>query len=99
MYLEGELLIEDRIEGLPVDLGLKLLLLVRQQVDLYVRVRCATHVHGRQLCCLDNPHYELREKDEGQKSEGGCVKKSTSPNHHNVYHHPTTILTVNLYLG
>lgn len=30
MYLEGELFIEDRVEGLPVDLGLKLLLLVRQ---------------------------------------------------------------------
>ncbi len=30
VYLEGELLIEDRIEGLPVDLGLKFLLLVRQ---------------------------------------------------------------------
>ena len=64
-YLEGELLIEDRIEGLPMDLGLKLLLLVRQQVDLYVWVRCATHVHGRQLCSLDDPHYELQEEDEG----------------------------------
>lgn len=30
VYLEGELFIEDRVEGLPVDLGLKLLLLVRQ---------------------------------------------------------------------
>ena len=28
-YLEGELLVENRIEGLPVDLGLKLLLFVR----------------------------------------------------------------------
>lgn len=63
-YLEGELLIEDRVEGLPMDLGLKFLLLVRQQVDLYVRVRCATHVHSRQLCSLNDPHYELRRKRE-----------------------------------
>lgn len=69
MYLEGELLIKDGVEGLPVDLGLKLLLLVRQQVDLYVRVRRAAHVHSRQLCGLDDPHYELKEEDEGLKSE------------------------------
>lgn len=66
-YLEGELLIEDRVEGLPVDLGLKLLLLVRQQVDLHVRVGCAAHVHGRQLCRLDDPHYELQEKMKDRK--------------------------------
>lgn len=47
-----------------MDLGLELLLLVRQQVDLYVRVGCATHVHGRQLCSLDDPHDELMEEDE-----------------------------------
>lgn len=62
VYLEGELFVEDRIEGLPVDLGLKLLLLVRQQVDLYVWVGRATHVHSRQLCGLDDPHYELKEE-------------------------------------
>lgn len=62
-YLEGELLVENRIEGLPVDLGLKLLLFVRQQVDLYIGVRRATHVHGGQLCSLDDPHNELMEKD------------------------------------
>lgn len=67
MYLEGELLIEDRIEGLPVDLGFKLLLLVRQQVDLYVWVRCAPHVHSRQLSRLDDPHHELKEEDERVK--------------------------------
>lgn len=62
-YLEGELLIEDRVEGLPVDFGLKLLLFVRQQVDLYVWVRRAAHVHSRQLCSLDDPHYELMEEE------------------------------------
>lgn len=62
VHLEGELLIEDGVEGLPVDLGLKFLLLVRQQVDLYVWVRCATHVHSRQLGRLNDPHHELRRK-------------------------------------
>ena len=65
MYLEGELLVEGRIEGLPVDFGLKLLLLVGQQVDLYVRVGCATHVHSGQLRGLDDPHHELKEEDRG----------------------------------
>lgn len=59
-YLEGELLVEGGVEGLPVDFGLKLLLLVGQQVDLDVGVRGATHVHGGQLCGLDDPHYELQ---------------------------------------
>lgn len=61
-YLEGELLVEDRVEGLPVDFGLKLLLFVRQQVDLYVWVRRAAHVHSRQLRRLDDPHHELMEE-------------------------------------
>lgn len=56
-----------------MNLGLKLLLLVRQQVDLYVWVRCAAHIHGRQLRCLDDPHYELQEKEE-EKSEGRCIR-------------------------
>lgn len=73
LYLEGELLVEYRIEGLPVNLSLKLLLLVGQQVDLYIRVRCAAHVHSRQLCSLDDPHYELDEKEEEQKVESRCV--------------------------
>lgn len=68
-YLESELLVEGGVEGLPVDLGLKLLLLVRQQVDLHVGVRGAAHVHGRQLCSLDDPHYELKEEGKGSKSE------------------------------
>lgn len=68
-YLEGELLVENRIEGLPVDLGLKLLLFVRQQVDLDIGVRRAAHVHGRQLCSLDDPHDELMEEDGVQRRE------------------------------
>lgn len=61
VYLKGELLVEDGVEGLPVDLGLKLLFLVWQQVNLHVRVRCPPHVHRRQLCSLDDPHYELKQ--------------------------------------
>lgn len=64
-YLEGELLVENRIEGLPVDLGLELLLFVGQQVDLYVGVGRAPHVHGRQLRSLDDPHDELTEEGGG----------------------------------
>lgn len=78
VYLKGELLIEDRIQGLPVDLGLELLLLVRQQVDLYVRVRCATHVHGGQLCSLDDPHDELMEEDEKCQSRQRPDRETTS---------------------
>lgn len=61
-YLEGELLVENGIQGLPVDLGLELLLFVRQQVDLHIGIGRATHVHGRQLCSLDDPHDELMEE-------------------------------------
>lgn len=62
-HLESELLVEDGVEGLPVDLGLKLLLLVRQKVDLHVRVGCASHIHSRQLCSLDDPDYELKQEE------------------------------------
>lgn len=60
VYLEGELLVEGGVEGLPVDFGLKLFLLVGQQVNLDVGVGGAAHVHGGQLCSLDDPHYELQ---------------------------------------
>lgn len=59
-YLKGELLIENRIQRLPVNLGLKFLLLVWKKVDLHIGIRSATHIHSGQLCCLDDPHYELR---------------------------------------
>lgn len=66
-YLKCKLLIENRIEGLPVDLGLKLLLLVRQQVDLYIWVRSSAHVHSRQLCRLNDSHNELGKKTKVKK--------------------------------
>lgn len=46
-YLKGKLLIENRVQCLPVHLSLILLLLVWKKVDLHVRVRSATHIHGR----------------------------------------------------
>ena len=45
--LEG--LVEDGLEGLPVDLGLLLLLLVGQQIDLHVGVGRPANVHGGQV--------------------------------------------------
>lgn len=99
VYLEGELLIEDRVEGLPVDLGLKLLLLVRQQVDLYVWIRCTTHVHSRQLCRLDDPHYELKGKTKVKKQREGmsdCPLTQIIPIYLNL--HPTNILTDKPYI-
>jgi len=95
VYLENELLIEDGIEGLPVDLGLKLLLLVRQQVDLHVWVGRATHVHSRQLCGLDDPNHELKEgSPRGQRKvrDGMANFFSTHPNEHDFHLHPTNIL-------
>lgn len=74
-----------------MNLGLKLLLLVRQQVDLHVRVGCAAHVHRRQLCSLDDPHYELDEKEEEQKGEGAAPANA---NEKNLHLHLTSILRV-----
>lgn len=96
LYLKGELLVEYRIEGLPVNLSLKLLLLVRQQVDLYVWVRCAAHVHGRQLCSLNDPHYELDEKRKNRKLKD-CG--SAVPANDNLHLHLTSFLTERLYHG
>lgn len=53
-HLESKGLVEDRVECFPVDFGLKLLLLIRQKVDLDVRIRSAAHVQGRQLLSLDH---------------------------------------------
>ena len=69
-YLEEELLVEGGVEGLAVDLGLKLLLLVRQQVHLDVGVRGASHVHGRELCRLDDAHHELCGETNKETSQG-----------------------------
>lgn len=80
-YLEGELLIEGGVEGLPVDFGLKLFLLVGQQVDLDVGVGGAAHVHGGQLCSLDDSDYELQseEGERGQRLTKGRITSGRRP--------------------
>lgn len=60
--LEGEGLIEDRTEVLALDFGLKLLLLVRQEVDFDVGIRGPAHVHGWQVLSLDDANYQLEKK-------------------------------------
>lgn len=63
-YLEGELLVEGRVQSLPVHFGLKLLLLVGQEVNLHVGVRRPAHVHGRELGGLDDPDDELKIREQ-----------------------------------
>ena len=50
--------------------GLKLLLLVRQQVQLHVGVGGATHVHGREVCSLEDAHHQLREGGRERQERG-----------------------------
>ena len=54
VYLEGEILVEDGVEGFAMDFGFELLFLVRQEVDFDVRIGGATHVQGRQFFRLMN---------------------------------------------
>ena len=54
--LEGEGLVEDWVKRLPVHLGLKLLLFVREEVDFHIWIRSARHVHSRQVSRLDHTH-------------------------------------------
>ena len=48
-HREFEGLIEDRVQGLPVNFGLELLLVVRKQVDADIRVRKSVKVHGGEV--------------------------------------------------
>jgi len=58
--LKNEGLVEDRVQGFAMNFGLHLLLLVRHDVDFDVRIRCSTHVHCRQLGCLDHAYGQLQ---------------------------------------
>lgn len=60
-HLEVECLVEDRIEGLAVHFGLVFLLLVRQEINLDVRVGRARHVQPRQVFRLDHSHGKLQQ--------------------------------------
>ena len=61
--LEHERLVEYRIESLPVDLRLVLLLLVREDEDFDVRIRRAGHVHPGKVRRLDHAHRQLQHDD------------------------------------
>lgn len=58
IHLELERFVEHRVQRFPVYFRLELLLLVRQQVNLHVRVRCTSHVQGGQVFRLDHRHRE-----------------------------------------
>lgn len=58
-YLENKWFIEDRVQVFLLNLGVKLLLLVWEDIDLNVRVRGASAVHGYKICSLEYSHCEL----------------------------------------
>lgn len=72
-HLERKGLIEDGIESLLVDLRVKLLLLVREDEDLHVRVRGATAVHGEKIGGLQDSHSQLGREKEGRSLENGLL--------------------------
>ena len=51
-HREFEGLIEDRVQGFPVNFGFELLLVVRKQVDADVRVRKSVKVHGGEVLLI-----------------------------------------------
>lgn len=59
-YFELESLVESRIESFPVDLGFKLLFLVRHKEHFYIRIRSPTHIQSRQVGSFLNVHCKLR---------------------------------------
>lgn len=64
-HLERKGLVEDGVERLLVNLRVKLLLLVREDEDLHVRVRGAAAVHGEKIGGLQDSHGQLgRERRE-----------------------------------
>lgn len=58
-YFKNKRLIEDRIKRLSMHFSLELLLLLRHNIDLNVRIGGATHVHSRQLSGLQHADGEL----------------------------------------
>lgn len=62
-HLESEGLIKDGVERFLVNLGVELLLLVREDEDLHVRVRGAAAVHGEEISSLQDSHGQLRREE------------------------------------
>lgn len=75
-HLESESLVEDGVESLLVNLGVKLLLLVGEHKDLDVGVGRAAAVHGEEVGRLQDPNGEL-----GMKNAGN-VQSTLSPHCH-----------------
>lgn len=59
LYLKVESLVEDRVKGFLVDLGVILLLLVWENENSDVRVGGAATVHGEKICSLQDAHCQL----------------------------------------
>lgn len=57
--LEHKRLIEDRVQCFLVHFGVKLLLLLRQELDFNVRIRGAARVHGHEVRSLKDANCEL----------------------------------------
>lgn len=80
-HLEGEGLIEDGVESFLVDLCVKLLLLIRENKDLHVRVRGAAAVHGEEISGLEDSHGQLWRRNvrfKNEKMQGYTVESEKS---------------------
>jgi hypothetical protein len=58
--LEYKDLIENGVQGFPVNFRFHLFLFVRQQVELHVWVRSAGHIHSREIFRLDHCDCQLK---------------------------------------
>lgn len=58
-HLEDKGLVEDRVQRLLVYFGVKLLLLVREEQDSDIRVRCSSRVHGHEVSSLEDTDGQL----------------------------------------
>lgn len=68
-YLKNKSLVENRAQVFTLDFGLILLLLVRQQENFNVGVWGSSHVHGSEVLSLEDPHYELQQKEKRIKRD------------------------------
>lgn len=59
LHLELEVLVKDRLQCFPEDLGLVRLGLVGEKIEFHIRVGCPTNVHGLQTSSLLYTHCQL----------------------------------------
>lgn len=75
-YLKCECLVESGFKGLSMDFSFKLFLFVREQIEFNIGVRTTPHIHGRELCSLQDPYNQLEFYIRGNKKENlANVKK------------------------